>query len=160
MVKQDLGFPGGSDNKESTCSAGDPGSIPGSGRSPGGGLPGGGHGHPRQYSCLENPHGQRSLAGYSPWGHEELDTTERLTQEARKSSAPRTAHRRQAEHLLSHQTAACPMTGSSPSPPQWLPLGKERRRQTKSHLPETSYSFPSKKKSEANMAQYLMNSRE
>ena len=47
------------------------GSIPGSGRSPGGG-----HGNSVQYSCLENPHGQRSLAGYSPWGHKELDTTE------------------------------------------------------------------------------------
>ena len=37
--------------------------IPGSGRSPGGG-----NGNPFQYSCLENPHGQRSLAGYSLWG--------------------------------------------------------------------------------------------
>ena len=35
---------------ESACIAGDPGSIPGSGKSPGGG-----HGHPLQYSCLENP---------------------------------------------------------------------------------------------------------
>ena len=50
---------------------GDAGSIPRSRRSPGGG-----HGNPLQYSCLENPHGQRSLAGYSPWGHKELDTTE------------------------------------------------------------------------------------
>ena len=50
----------------------DAGSIPGSGR-----FPGGGHGHPLQYSCLENPHGQRSLLTYSPWGHKELDTTER-----------------------------------------------------------------------------------
>ena len=41
---------------------GDMGSIPGSGRSPGGG-----HGNPLQHSCLENPHGQRSLVGYSPW---------------------------------------------------------------------------------------------
>ena len=48
----------------------DVGSIPGSGRSPGGG-----HGKPLQYSCLENPHGQRSLAGYSPQGHKGLDTT-------------------------------------------------------------------------------------
>ena len=39
----------------------DAGLIPGSGRSPGGG-----HGNPPQYSYLENPHGQRSLAGYSP----------------------------------------------------------------------------------------------
>ena len=44
------GFPGGSDSKESSCKAGDPSSIPGLGRSPGGG-----HGKPRQYSCLENP---------------------------------------------------------------------------------------------------------
>ena len=38
---------------------------------------GGGHGNPLQYSCLENPHGQKSLAGYSPWGHKQLDSTER-----------------------------------------------------------------------------------
>ena len=44
------GFPGGSDGKESTCSARDMGSIPGLGRSPGGG-----HGNPPQFSCLENP---------------------------------------------------------------------------------------------------------
>ena len=55
-----LGFPGGSDVKESTCNAGDLGSIPGSGKSPGGGL-----GNPLQYSCLENPRGQRSLVGYN-----------------------------------------------------------------------------------------------
>ena len=55
-----LGFPGGSDGKESACSSGDVDSIPGSGRSPGEG-----HDDPFQYSCLENPHGQRSLEGYS-----------------------------------------------------------------------------------------------
>ena len=38
----------------------------------------GGHGNPLQYSCLENPPGQMSLAGYSPWGHKESDTTEGL----------------------------------------------------------------------------------
>ena len=42
-------FPGGSDGKESACHAGDPGSIPGLGRSPGEG-----NGNPLQYSCLEN----------------------------------------------------------------------------------------------------------
>ena len=68
-----LNFPGGSDAKESTCNAGDLGSIPGSGRSPGGG-----NANPLQYSCLES-HGQRSLAGYSPWGHKESDPTEQLT---------------------------------------------------------------------------------
>ena len=41
--------------------------------------PGGGHGKPLQHSCLENPHGQRSLAGYSPGGCKEWDTTERLS---------------------------------------------------------------------------------
>ena len=40
---------------------------------------GGGHGNPLQYSCLEKPHGQRNLVGYSPWGHKESDMTERLT---------------------------------------------------------------------------------
>ena len=64
-------FSGGSDGKESTCNAGDLASIPGSGRSPGGG-----HGNPLRYSCLENPYGQRSLAGYSLWGRKELDMTE------------------------------------------------------------------------------------
>ena len=66
-----MGFPGGSDGKESACSEGDLGSIAGLGRSPGGG-----HGNPLQYSCLENPRGQRSLGGYSPWGRKESDTTE------------------------------------------------------------------------------------
>ena len=37
------------------------------------------HDNPLQCSCLENSHGQSSLAGYSPWGHKESDTTERLT---------------------------------------------------------------------------------
>ena len=68
------GFPGDLDGKESTCSAGDLASIPELGRSPGGG-----HGNPLQYSCLENLHGQRSLAGYSPRGNKELDTIERLS---------------------------------------------------------------------------------
>ena len=45
-----MGFPGGSDSKGSACNEGDLGSIPGSGRSPGGG-----HGNSLQYSCLENP---------------------------------------------------------------------------------------------------------
>ena len=44
--------------------------VPVSGRSPGGG-----HGNPLQHSCLENPT-DSSLAGYSPWGQKELDTTE------------------------------------------------------------------------------------
>ena len=66
-------FPGGSDGKESACNAGDLGSIPGLGRSPGEG-----NGNPLQYSGLDNPHGWSSLAGYSPWGHKESDTTERL----------------------------------------------------------------------------------
>ena len=68
------GFPCGSVSEEPACKVGDLGLIPGWGRSPGGG-----HGHPLQYSCLENPYGRRSLAGYSSWGHKESDTTERLS---------------------------------------------------------------------------------
>ena len=49
QVPSAWGFPGGSDGKASACSVGDPGSIPGLGRSPGEG-----NGNPLQYSCLEN----------------------------------------------------------------------------------------------------------
>ena len=66
-----LGFPGGSDGKEFACNERNLGSVPGLGRSPGGR-----HGNPLHYFCLENPHGQRRQAGYSPWGHKELDMTE------------------------------------------------------------------------------------
>ena len=69
-----MGFPGDSDDTEFTCNVGDLGSIPGLER-----LPGGGHGNPLQYCCLENPHGQRSLAGYSLWGCKELDTAEQIS---------------------------------------------------------------------------------
>ena len=65
-----MGFPGGSDGKESACNAGELDSIPGLGRSSGEG-----HGNLLQYSCLENPHGQRCLVGYSAWGLKELDMT-------------------------------------------------------------------------------------
>ena len=53
------------------ANAGNTGSIPGSER-----CPGEGNGNLLQYSCLEIFHGQRSLAGYSPWGCKELNTTE------------------------------------------------------------------------------------
>ena len=69
-----LGFPGGSDSKESSCNAGDLGLIPGLGRSSRGW-----HDNPLQYSCLENPHGQRSLVGYNPWSLRESDMTEQLS---------------------------------------------------------------------------------
>ena len=73
MSKHMVGFRGGSDSKESACNAGDPGSIPGSGRSPGEG-----NDNPLQYSCLKNPMDRGAWAGYSQWGHEELKKTERL----------------------------------------------------------------------------------
>ena len=69
-----MGFPGGLDSNEPASNAGDLGSIPGLGRSPGGG-----HGYPLQYSCLENPHEQKSLAGYSPWCRKDSDVTEGLS---------------------------------------------------------------------------------
>ena len=69
-----IGLPGGANGKETACQC----------RrckrcrfSPGVGLsPGGGHGNPLQYSCLENCYGQRSLAGKSPWGLKESDMIE------------------------------------------------------------------------------------
>ena len=69
-----LGFLGHSEGKESAYNVGDLGSIPQLGRSLGGG-----NGDPLQYSGLENPHGQRSMSGYSPWGCKELDMTESLS---------------------------------------------------------------------------------
>jgi len=66
----DMGFPGfscGSDGKESACTVGEPGSIPGLGRSPGEG-----NGYPLQYFGLENSMDR----GYSPWGCKQLDTTD------------------------------------------------------------------------------------
>ena len=65
------GFPGGSDGKASVCNAGDLGSIPGLGRSPGEG-----NGSPLQYSCLENP-----MDGGGPWSHKQSDTTKRREEE-------------------------------------------------------------------------------
>ena len=69
MHTHTLGFPGGSVVKNLLFNAGDLGSIPGSGRSPGRR-----NGSPFQYSCLES-HGQWNLADYSQGGHKELDMT-------------------------------------------------------------------------------------
>ena len=77
-----MGFPGGSVVKNLPASAGDTGdsgSIPGSGRSPGGG-----HGNLLQYSCLGESREQKNLVGYCPWGHRESDTTE-ATEHARRA---------------------------------------------------------------------------
>ena len=71
VVVTNSGFFDGLNGKESACNVGDPDLIPGSERSPGGG-----HGNPLQYSCLEF-HGQRRLVGYT--GHKESDTTKQLT---------------------------------------------------------------------------------
>ena len=86
-----LGFPGGSDGKESSWNAGDLGLIPGLGRSPGRG-----YGNPLQYSCLENPQGHRS---YSPWDHKESDITEQLSTVL---------------HSISLRPPACPSAPMSP----------------------------------------------
>ena len=61
----------GKEHAGNVAATGDTGLIPGSERSPGGGP-----GNPLQYSCLENPHEQTSLVGYSPLGHKESDITE------------------------------------------------------------------------------------
>ena len=68
------GFSNGLAGKASAAYAEDDGSIPGSGRSPGGG-----NGNPLQCSCLEKPMDRGAWHGYSPLGHKESDTTEQLT---------------------------------------------------------------------------------
>ena len=67
------GLPWWLSGKLSACNAGDLGSVPGLGRSPGGG-----HGNPLQYSCLEN---SMDRVGYSPWSRKESDTTEVIKQQ-------------------------------------------------------------------------------
>ena len=71
---ESLGFPDGSDSKESPCNAEDLGSIPGLGRSPGGG-----HGNPLQYFCLENPTDRGASRTIAMWsqrvGHTEWPST-------------------------------------------------------------------------------------
>ena len=71
---QFLSIPLGSERKKSTCNAGDLGSIPGLGR-----FPWRREQLPSLVFLPREIHGQRSLAGYSPWGHKESDTTERLS---------------------------------------------------------------------------------
>ena len=66
--------PGGSDGKESHLQCWRPGFDPWVGK-----ILWRREGYPLQYSCLENPHGQRSLTGYSPWCPKESDTIERLS---------------------------------------------------------------------------------
>ena len=77
--KKQMGFPGDSDGKDPTCNAGDLGLLPGLGI-----CPGEGHDNPLQYFCLANPHGQRSLASYSSWGHKESETTKKLSTQPKK----------------------------------------------------------------------------
>ena len=70
-----MDFPDGSDSKESACNVGDPGSIPGLGRSPGDG-----NDNKLQYSRLVNTIDRGAWRiTYSPWGRKASDTTERLT---------------------------------------------------------------------------------
>ena len=66
-----MGFPDGSDGKESICNGGDPGSIPGSGRSPGEG-----NDNPLQYCCLENSMDREAWRATAHGDYKESDTTE------------------------------------------------------------------------------------
>ena len=84
-------------------------SIPGSGRSPGGGS-----GSPLQYSCLENPRGQRSLAGDSPRGCKELDTTD-------TQASPKSAHAPPAPREPPLRHPPSPLTSSGKATPSPAP---------------------------------------
>ena len=74
LLKQKMGFPVGSDGKDSACNAGSLGSILGLGR-----YPGEGNGYPLQYSCLENFMDRGAWWVTVQGGHKESNTTERLT---------------------------------------------------------------------------------
>ena len=87
----------GSDDKEFACNAGDLGLNPGSGRSPRRG-----HGNPLQYSYLENPYAQRSLAGCSPLGHKEWEMTEQLSTASRGSQCTARVGRFHDQHRQEH----------------------------------------------------------
>ena len=94
-----------SDGKASAYNAGDLGSIPGSGTSSEEG-----NGNPLQ-CCLEKSHGWSSLLGYRPWGHKELDMTERLLyllHENMPLNIPRiSAEQKQTKHLSTCQEEFC-----------------------------------------------------
>ena len=104
--EQTQGFPGGLDSEESACNTRNLSSVPGLGRSPGEG-----HGNLLQNSCLENPHGQRSLTGNSSWGCKESDTTEQLSTEALSCPLIQPAHCEKAQS--STQSSPC---GEEPRP--------------------------------------------
>ena len=73
-------------------------------------CPGGGHGNPLQYFCLENPHWPRSQAGYSPWGCKELDISERLsTQRIKKKKKQRVQLGLKINSKLAAQYASYPV---------------------------------------------------
>ena len=91
-----LDFPGDSDSKASVYNAGDPGSIPGLGRSPGEG-----NGNPLQYYCLENP--------MDPRGQKESDTAQRLNN----------------SHTGSEMQSLSLGTGDKPSDWAWGQRGRE-----------------------------------
>ena len=74
MQQKCMDFPGGSDVKEFACNAGDLGSIPGLGR-----FPWRRTWQPPPVFLPGEFHGQKSLAGHSPWGQKESDITERLS---------------------------------------------------------------------------------
>ena len=99
-----MDFPSGSDGKESACSARLLSLIPGLGRSPGGG-----HKNPFQYSCLENPHGQRILVGYSPWGCKESDIpqSDKHSTQQQGSQGPRPEGSETRSVARTHHEMAC-----------------------------------------------------
>ena len=108
-------FPGISIGKESTCDARDLGLIPGLGKSPGEG-----HGNPLQYSCLENPQGQRNLVGCSPWDHKELVTTERVRTVSVKRCLRRTVQKRS---LCPRWSQWCDHSPGARHPGMWSQVG-------------------------------------
>ena len=112
------GFPGGSEGEESTCNAGDPGSILGLER-----FPGGGHGNPLQYSCwrtpwTEQPGGLQSM-GWQRVGHSWA--TKHTAHKACCHRPPLGLSRQNSPWEVA-PCAAFPSIECSSAPPAWLPL--------------------------------------
>ena len=114
--------PSGSDGKASAYNAGDPGLIPGCRRSPGEE-----NGNPLQHSCLENPHGQRNLTGYSPWGHKESDMTDQLKLSQVGWHQPSPADSALPCLEMSSLASACPPSDATESPESvpWVPSNSQ-----------------------------------
>ena len=136
MQKRNKGLPWWLRGKESACSVGDQGSIPGSGRSPGGG-----NGNPLQYSLVNS----MDRRAYSPWGHKELDTTEWLTLQRYKETKRKSVFL----WLSPWSHFEIPKAGQSPARPQSTTLSQVEYQSHNMFFPWTTWNLSTPHQSES-----------